>query len=224
MQTKNIMIVGVGGQGTLLASKLLGKLLLNKGYDVKVSEAYSGNTTTLWDGTGNFYDNWSATTGYKYVEIAPKACTGEHTLTSFDGLEATCDKDGLTDGEYCYTCGYVKTEREYIEAEGHDYHTHNGKAATCTEQGIKGSYTQCDNCGEYKGKVEFIDPLGHNWGEWILVEGTDTWYEESGYGERQYVRFCNNCDESETYWHYYDDVNDKTSGPSNGDDAGGKPW
>ncbi len=40
MQTKNIMIVGVGGQGTLLASKLLGKLLLNKGYDVKVSEVH----------------------------------------------------------------------------------------------------------------------------------------------------------------------------------------
>ena len=36
--TKNIMIVGVGGQGSLLASKLLGWLLLNEGYDVKVSE------------------------------------------------------------------------------------------------------------------------------------------------------------------------------------------
>ena len=40
MGTKNIMIVGVGGQGTLLASKLLGKLLLGKGYDVKVSEVH----------------------------------------------------------------------------------------------------------------------------------------------------------------------------------------
>ena len=40
MQTKNIMIVGVSGQGTLLASKLLGKLLLGKGYDVKVSEVH----------------------------------------------------------------------------------------------------------------------------------------------------------------------------------------
>ena len=38
--TKNIMIVGVGGQGTLLASKVLGKLLLNRGYDVKVSEVH----------------------------------------------------------------------------------------------------------------------------------------------------------------------------------------
>ena len=40
METKNIMIVGVGGQGSLLASKLLGRLLLDKGYDVKVSEVH----------------------------------------------------------------------------------------------------------------------------------------------------------------------------------------
>ena len=40
METKNIMIVGVGGQGSLLASKLLGHLLLTKGYDVKVSEVH----------------------------------------------------------------------------------------------------------------------------------------------------------------------------------------
>ncbi len=37
---KNIMIVGVGGQGSLLASKLLGYLLLQEGYDVKVSEVH----------------------------------------------------------------------------------------------------------------------------------------------------------------------------------------
>ena len=40
MKTTNIMIVGVGGQGSLLASKLLGNLLLDEGYDVKVSEVH----------------------------------------------------------------------------------------------------------------------------------------------------------------------------------------
>lgn len=40
METKNIMIVGVGGQGSLLASKLLGSLLTDEGYDVKVSEVH----------------------------------------------------------------------------------------------------------------------------------------------------------------------------------------
>ncbi|MBR6806787.1 MAG: indolepyruvate oxidoreductase subunit beta [Clostridia bacterium] len=38
--TKNVMIIGVGGQGSLLASKLLGRLLLTKGYDIKVSEVH----------------------------------------------------------------------------------------------------------------------------------------------------------------------------------------
>ncbi len=40
METKSIMIVGVGGQGSLLASKLLGRLLLTRGYDIKVSEVH----------------------------------------------------------------------------------------------------------------------------------------------------------------------------------------
>ena len=34
------MIVGVGGQGTLLASRILGNLVINEGYDVKVSEVH----------------------------------------------------------------------------------------------------------------------------------------------------------------------------------------
>ena len=40
METKNIIIVGVGGQGSLLAAKILGHLLLNAGFDVKVSEVH----------------------------------------------------------------------------------------------------------------------------------------------------------------------------------------
>ncbi len=40
MKTTNIMIVGVGGQGTLLASRVLGRLLTDEGYDVKVSEVH----------------------------------------------------------------------------------------------------------------------------------------------------------------------------------------
>ena len=36
----NIMIVGVGGQGTLLASRILGNIVIEEGYDVKVSEVH----------------------------------------------------------------------------------------------------------------------------------------------------------------------------------------
>ena len=40
MATKNIMIVGVGGQGTLLTSRILGGLAIEAGYDVKLSEVH----------------------------------------------------------------------------------------------------------------------------------------------------------------------------------------
>ena len=40
MQTRNIMIVGVGGQGTLIASRILGGIATTAGLDVKVSEVH----------------------------------------------------------------------------------------------------------------------------------------------------------------------------------------
>jgi len=38
--TKNIMIVGVGGQGNLLTSRIIGKAAMAMGYDVKISEVH----------------------------------------------------------------------------------------------------------------------------------------------------------------------------------------
>ena len=51
MSNTSIMIVGVGGQGTLLASRILGNTLTQAGYDVKVSEVHGmsqrgGSVTT----------------------------------------------------------------------------------------------------------------------------------------------------------------------------------
>ncbi|SDI94950.1 indolepyruvate ferredoxin oxidoreductase beta subunit [Lachnospiraceae bacterium G41] len=40
METKSIMIVGVGGQGTLLTSRILGGVITDAGYDVKLSEVH----------------------------------------------------------------------------------------------------------------------------------------------------------------------------------------
>ena len=40
METRNIVIVGVGGQGSLLACNLMGRALMIEGYDAKVSEVH----------------------------------------------------------------------------------------------------------------------------------------------------------------------------------------
>lgn len=80
MQTKNVMIVGVGGQGSLLASKLLGKLLMEQGYDVKVSEVH-----------GMSQRGGSVVTYVRFGEkvYSPLICEGEADyLISFEKLEA----------------------------------------------------------------------------------------------------------------------------------------
>ena len=80
MPTKNIMIVGVGGQGSLLASRILGNAVLIKGYDVKVSEVH-----------GMSQRGGSVVTYVKYGDkvASPVICRGEaDIIMSFELLEA----------------------------------------------------------------------------------------------------------------------------------------
>ena len=80
METKSIMIVGVGGQGSLLASRLLGDVLLAQGYDVKVSEVH-----------GMSQRGGSVVTYVKYGEkvYSPVIEKGEaDAVISFELLEA----------------------------------------------------------------------------------------------------------------------------------------
>ena len=78
--TKSIMIVGVGGQGTLLASRILGNTVLREGYDVKVSEVH-----------GMSQRGGSVVTYVKYGEKVYSPCVdkGEaDIILAFELLEA----------------------------------------------------------------------------------------------------------------------------------------
>lgn len=80
METKSVMIVGVGGQGSLLASRLLGNVLLAQGFDVKVSEVH-----------GMSQRGGSVVTYVKYGEkvYSPVVEKGEaDVVISFELLEA----------------------------------------------------------------------------------------------------------------------------------------
>lgn len=90
MNTKSVMIVGVGGQGTLLASKLLGRLLLEKNYDVKVSEVHGMSQR---GGSVVTYVRW----GEKVY--SPVIDKGEaDMIVSFELLEAARWTEYLKDG------------------------------------------------------------------------------------------------------------------------------
>ena len=80
MKNVNIMIVGVGGQGTLLASRILGNAILSLGYDVKVSEVH-----------GMSQRGGSVVTYVKYGEkvYSPVIDKGEaDIILAFEQLEA----------------------------------------------------------------------------------------------------------------------------------------
>ncbi|MCQ2404559.1 MAG: indolepyruvate oxidoreductase subunit beta [Clostridia bacterium] len=92
MKTTSVMIVGVGGQGSLLASKLLGKLLCDEGYDVKVSEVH-----------GMSQRGGSVVTYVRFGDkvYSPVITEGEADfIVSFEKLEAaryaSCLKEGGT--------------------------------------------------------------------------------------------------------------------------------
>lgn len=80
MTTKNIMIVGVGGQGSLLASRILGAAATAGGYEVKISEVH-----------GMSQRGGSVVTYVRYGEKvnSPVICQGEaDVILSFELLEA----------------------------------------------------------------------------------------------------------------------------------------
>ncbi len=88
--TKSIMIVGVGGQGTLLASKIMGRVLMQQGYDVKLSEVH-----------GMSQRGGSVVTYVKYGEkvYSPIIDLGEADfILSFEALEAARWLAYLKDG------------------------------------------------------------------------------------------------------------------------------
>lgn len=80
METRSIMLVGVGGQGTLLASRILGNTLLSQGFEVKVSEVH-----------GMSQRGGSVVTYIKYGDkvYSPVIEKGEaDVIVSFEELEA----------------------------------------------------------------------------------------------------------------------------------------
>ena len=90
---KSVMIVGVGGQGTLLASRILGDAMMDQGYDVKVSEVH-----------GMSQRGGSVVTYVRYGDkvYSPIIETGEADIVlAFEQLEAARFLPYLKEGGHC---------------------------------------------------------------------------------------------------------------------------
>ena len=80
MSITSVMIVGVGGQGTLLASQILGRIFTRQGFDVKVSEVHGMSQR---GGSVVTYVRWGEKVYSPVIEIG-----GADLILSFEQLEA----------------------------------------------------------------------------------------------------------------------------------------
>ncbi len=161
-----------------------------------------GKLTFLCDNCGEVMRSYT-------LEPTGHGATYEKAITA-----ATCTTTGEM-GTYCAVCGDLLSTAA-IEALGHDYGewTPNGDKTharscsrcqftdkanckfnatttlpTCTEQGFT-TYV-CADCG-YTYDDNFVDALGHDWGDWTADEDAET-----------HTRVCNRCGEKETEDHSY---------------------
>ena len=127
MRAVNVMIVGVGGQGSLLASKLLGAVASRSGYDVKVSEVH-----------GMSQRGGSVVTYVRFGEkvYSPLICEGEADFViSFEKMEGAryipflkADGTLIVNTQEIAPMGVLTGERLYP----HDMLNEYGKQKVCT--------------------------------------------------------------------------------------------
>ena len=100
-------------------------------------------------------------------------------------LAPTCTAEG-EETRYCSRCD--ATETRPVEALGHNY-VGVVTEPTCTAQGYT-TYT-CSRCGD-SYKADYVDALGHDFGEWIETTAPTC----TAVGEE--TRYCSRCDATET--------------------------
>ena len=110
----------------------------------------------------------------------------EHNVVIDEGVAATCETAGKTEGSHCSVCGTVLKAQEEIPATGHTIVEDAYVAPTCETPG-KTEGSHCSECGFVFQTQQEIPPTGHSWTEKeITKEATCT--ED---GERTLI--CMNC-------------------------------
>jgi indolepyruvate ferredoxin oxidoreductase beta subunit len=98
-EVKNILLCGVGGQGTILASRILSTALLSAGYDVKMSEIH-----------GMSQRGGSVVTQVRYGDKVFSPIIGKgsaHILVAFEAMEALRYLEGLAPSGYVVVNNYM---------------------------------------------------------------------------------------------------------------------
>ena len=87
----------------------------------------------------------AASSDTKPVEIEPQVC--EHIVVIDEAVEATCTKDGISEGAHCEACEEVLIAQQIIPMTGHTVVVDEAIDATCTKTGLS-EKSYCKTCGE----------------------------------------------------------------------------
>ena len=111
-----------------------------------------------------------------------------HVVVIDHTVSPTCTTTGLTEGSHCSRCNEVLVKQEVIAKLGHDY-TFVVTNPTCLDKGYT-TYT-CTRCS-HSYVSDYVDALGHNYGEWYVV--TEAICTKDGLSKHD----CTRCDAYET--------------------------
>ena len=185
---KQIKILGV-----LVIALTLGLAACNGGGNDKKSSGAETSSkhehtfdTTKWEADDNYH--WHPATCEHTNQKGDRAA---HDFGDpYDVVAATCENAGSQKVK-CKICNKEVTQT--IQALGHDWVDDEAGAVapTCTEAGSKNQ--TCSRCGAKQEGV-VVDALGHDYGEWTVVEGKAPTCEKAG--QEQHV--CSRCQNVET--------------------------
>ena len=185
---KQIKILGV-----LAIALTLGLAACNGGGNDKKSSGAETSSkhehtfdTTKWEADDNYH--WHPATCEHTNQKGDRAA---HDFGDpYDVVAATCENAGSQKVK-CKICNKEVTQT--IQALGHDWVDDEAGAVapTCTEAGSKNQ--TCSRCGQKQEGV-VVDALGHDYGEWTVVEGKAPTCEKAG--QEQHV--CSRCGNVET--------------------------
>ena len=119
----------------------------------------------------------------KQKKLAPK----KHHAVTDKAVEATCSKEGLTEGKHCSVCNQVLVEQKKVRKKRHVLQKKKGTPATCTEYGWTDRIF-CTVCNTITQRRVRIAPLGHTIVTDQAVEATCT---QNGLTEGKHCSVCN---------------------------------
>lgn len=126
--------------------------------------------------------------GHKELE---EIATVGHKEVTTASVEATCTKDGSTEGKHCSVCNKILTEATVIPAKGHTEVADPEVAATCTTDG-KTAGSHCSVCSEVLVPQSTIAAKGHDYSSPTVISEASCVQD----GEKKFS--CKNCSHSYT--------------------------